>query len=324
MVDETPGETNSARSCCAPSRGTDPTPDGESANKGTVGDAGMVAIPAGSFLMGDDGPETHRADGEGPIRTVHVDAFLLDVTAVSASAFADFADATGYRTDAEHFGWSFVFASAVHPRSFDRIIKGTVSAAPWWLAISGAHWRCPDGPGSDWRERPDHPVVHVSWRDAVAYANWAGKRLPTEAEWEKAARGGLERNRYPWGDDLAPGGRHMCNIWQGDFPSQNTGADGFLTTAPAGSFDPNGYGLFNMVGNVWEWCADPWQLPGKNPDRGDEPAVPRPVDDATRVIRGGSYLCHASYCNRYRVSARSRNTVNSSTGHMGFRCARSA
>jgi sulfatase modifying factor 1 len=285
----------------------------------------MVLIPAGTFLMGDDGPEAHVADGEGPVRETFVEAFMLDQTSVTAGEFGTFVSATGYRTDAERFGWSFVFASAVHPKSFDRIIAGTVAAAPWWLAISGAHWRCPDGPGSDWQERPDHPVVHVSWADADSFARWAGKRLPTEIEWEKAARGQLERARYPWGDELTPGGRHMCNIWQGQFPDSNTGEDGFLTTAPARSFAANDYGLFNMAGNVWEWCADEW--PGAVREANEHhinTAVVPAARGQSRVIRGGSYLCHASYCNRYRVSARSHSTVDSGTGHMGFRCARSS
>lgn len=282
----------------------------------------MVLVPAGPFLMGGADPDGHPEDGEGPVRTVHLDAFLIDPAAVTAEQFSRFARQTGHATDAERCGWSFVFAAAVHPKAFGSIVEGVVPGTPWWVAVEGASWRCPDGPGSDWHQKPDHPAIHVSWNDAVAYAHWAGKRLPTEAEWEKAARGGRSQTRYPWGDELQPGGQHRCNIWQGDFPMSNTGADGYLTTAPARSFPPNGFGLYNVAGNVWEWCQDIWGV-----DRITPQAI-EPRDRLTalsagdpRVIRGGSYLCHASYCNRYRLAARSRNTPDSSTGHMGFRCA---
>ncbi|MGC4026292.1 MAG: formylglycine-generating enzyme family protein [Mesorhizobium sp.] len=272
----------------------------------------MVLVPGGAFLMGYNGSETYPDDGEGPVRKVGVASFWIDTSAVTAAAFASFVNATGYQTDAERFRWSFVFVAAVHPGSFNRIIPGTVASAPWWVCVEGANWRCPDGPGSDWHEHPDHPVVHVSWNDAVAFCQWSGKRLPTEAEWEKAARGGLKQARYPWGNELTPDGRHMCNIWQGEFPRHNTGADGFLTTAPARWFEPNAYGLYNMSGNVWEWCEDIWVA---------GPASNLRTISKSRVIRGGSYLCHESYCNRYRTSSRSKNTAESSTGHMGFRCA---
>ena len=285
----------------------------------------MALIPGGEFLMGTDNPEGFPADGEGPIRRVRVKAFLIDRTAVTNVEFAEFVKATGYKTEAERIGWTFVFHHFVTGRARDRVI-GSTAQTPWWLAVKGSYWAKPEGPDSNIRQRRDHPVVHVSWNDAIAYANWAGKRLPTEAEWEFAARGGLEQAIYPWGDELTPGGEHRCNIWQGTFPTYNSKEDGYHGTCPASAFPANGYGLHNVSGNVWEWCAD-WfsashhaQLP---PD--EERVHPTgPETGAARVLRGGSYLCHRSYCNRYRVAARSSNTPDSSTGNMGFRCAADA
>lgn len=277
----------------------------------------MVLLPGGAFFMGANDREGFAADGEGPVRKVTLRPFWIDATAVTNARFAAFANATDYITEAERFGNSFVFGGLL-PDDFPET-RG-VAAAPWWREVPGACWRAPEGPRSDIETRMDHPVVHVSWNDATAYCAWAGVRLPAEAEWEYAARGGLDRRRYPWGDELTPGSAHMCNIWQGAFPSHNTLDDGFLGTAPADAFPANGYGLSNMAGNVWEWCAD-WFSPSFHADGPrDNPTGP-PLGDA-KVIRGGSYLCHASYCNRYRVAARSSNTPDSTTGHMGFRCAR--
>ena len=282
----------------------------------------MVAIPGGTFSMVNDDDDAYDSDGEGPVRDVTLDPYLIDACAVSNAHFAAFVDATGYVTDAERHGWSFVFHAALGAAARNAARERAVPDAPWWLAVEGATWRSPEGGASTIGARLDHPVVHVSWNDANAYATWAGKRLSTEAEWERAARGGLERKRYAWGDALKPDGRHRCNIWQGRFPHVNTGDDGWLGTAPVDAFEPNGFGLFNTSGNVWEWCADWWSATWHIAARRETRENPRgPVAGDAKVIRGGSYLCHASYCNRYRVAARSSNAPDSSTGHMGFRCA---
>jgi formylglycine-generating enzyme required for sulfatase activity len=274
----------------------------------------MLLIPGGSFDMGGD--RTGMLDGELPVHTVRLRPFAIDGYATSNREFSQFVEATSYRTDAERAGWSFVFRLLL-PENF-RPTRG-VLRAPWWRVVEGASWCRPEGPDSDLRDRLDHPVVHVSWNDASTYARWAGKRLPSEAEWEFAARGGIARAQFPWGDELNPGGRHVCNVWQGDFPDRNTGADGYVGTAPVDAYEPNGYGLYNATGNVWEWCADWFDV---DYYRNSPPQDPRgPEQGVARVIRGGSYLCHDSYCTRYRVGARSRNTPDSSSGNTGFRCA---
>lgn len=276
----------------------------------------MISIPGGTFLMGSSAPKARPSDGEGPVRPVTLSPFRLDRFAVSNNDFAVFVAETGYRTDAEVLGWSFVFASFLRPAEARSC--ACPPATPWWCAVDGARWDRPYGPGSDVQALGKHPVVHVSWNDAQTFAAWAGKRLPTEAEWEYAARGGLEQMTYPWGNELLLGEEHRCNIWQGDFPAHNTGDDGFVGTAPVDAYEPNPYGLHNMVGNVWGWCEDRWTVEHAV----SEVVDPRgPATGATRVVRGGSYLCHSSYCDRYRVSARTHNTPDASLGHQGFRCA---
>ncbi|MFV0260797.1 MAG: formylglycine-generating enzyme family protein [Acidimicrobiales bacterium] len=308
--------------CCGPSRrqGSDrtsasDTPTGRPAAAAARPD--FVTVPAGSFAMGTDDPIGYPDDGEGPVHRVEVAGFEIAATTVTNAQFAAFTDATGYETTAEEFGDAFVFGGLL-PDDFPPT-RG-VADAPWWRLVEGADWRHPEGPRSDLDGRDDHPVVHVSWFDAQAYGQWSGTRLPTEAEWEYAARGGLSQHHFPWGDELEPDGQHRMNVFQGTFPSRDTGDDGWIGTCPVRSFPPNGYGLYEITGNVWEWCAD-WFDPmayRAAPERA--PAGP-PTGDR-RVMRGGSYLCHASYCNRYRVDARSSSTPDSSTGNVGFRVVR--
>ncbi|TJY66104.1 formylglycine-generating enzyme family protein [Arthrobacter sp. CAU 1506] len=277
-----------------------------------------VSIPGGRFSMGDQLGEGYASDGESPVHDVVVNGFRLDATAVTNVQFAAFVEATGYRTESEYYGSSAVFHLQV--RAVAQDILGQVSGTPWWLNVRGADWAHPCGPLSSWQAIADHPVVQVSWNDAEAYCRWAGRRLPTEAEWEYAARGGLHGKRYPWGDELyGPSGEHLCNIWQGEFPVANTLDDGYLGTAPVRSFRPNGFGLYEVSGNVWEWCSD-WFLP-KYYQKAPEENPQGPTIGRNRVMRGGSFLCHDSYCNRYRVAARSSNSPESASSNCGFRTA---
>jgi formylglycine-generating enzyme len=292
---------------------------------------GMVRIPAGEFLMGSDRfyPE------ERPVHRVAVDSFLLDRHPVTNAEFAAFVEATGHVTRAERAPQAADFPGA----DPDQLVAGSLvfrrsrgpvdlrNAANWWSYTPGACWRRPEGPGSNLRDRDRHPVVHVAVEDAEAYATWAGKELPTEAEWEYAARGGLEGKVFAWGDEHEPGGRPRANVWQGEFPWQNLKRDGYEGTSPVGAFEPNGFGLDDMTGNVWEWTADyfggrhadnPCCVP-RNPrvaerQRGDRGHFP------SRVIKGGSHLCAPNYCLRYRPSARQAEDTDTSTGHIGFRC----
>jgi formylglycine-generating enzyme required for sulfatase activity len=276
----------------------------------------MVLVPEGEFLMGSEEWSSYPADGEGPVRRVRVAAFFIDVCAVSNEQFARFVEETGYITECERFGWSFVFAGLLADG-----VESTrgVARAPWWRQLEGASWRHPEGPGSDLQDREDHPVVHVTWNDAEAFADTAGKRLPTEAEWEYAARGGLEQQPYPWGDALEPDGEHRMNVWQGAFPRLNTCADGYYGTCPVDAFPPNDYGLHNMTGNTWEWCVDWFSRDFRVHDRRTNPRGPQ--TGTHKSARGGSYLSHVSHSRRYRVSARSARPPDWSSGNLSFRCA---
>lgn len=312
-------------SCCTPGEKRCTCTDLETPvfHRTSIGSGdGMVRLKGGTFLMGTDDTIGFPADGEGPVRQIALDAFHMDTTAVTNAQFGRFTDTTGYRTDAEKFGYSYVFHLFVEQRLRAELVMlgRQLAGLEWWFHVEGSDWMHPEGPDSSLEGRLDHPVVHVSWRDAQTYCEWAGKRLPTEAEFEYAARGGLVQKRYAWGSKREPGGRHMCNIWQGDFPRENSADDGYVGTAPARSFEPNGYGIYNLTGNVWEWVFDRWSPdfhrngPHRNPIG--------PEAGERRVTRGGSYLCHDSYCNRYRVAARTSNTPDSSTGNTGFRCVR--
>lgn len=304
--------------CCAAKRDqSEVTTTGQPETSAKSADTSrMVQLPGGEFKMGTDSDVGFEDDGEGPVRTVSIDSFYIDRHAVTNAEFLQFVKETGYETDAEKFGWSYVFQDFLPEAQREKF--RSPPETPWWKAVPGATWITPEGKGSSLNGRWDHPVAHVSWRDAVAYCEWAGKRLPTEAEWEYAARGGLEQKRYPWGDELRPDGEHKCNIWQGTFPEENTGDDGYLGTAPVDEYEPNGYDLYNVSGNVWEWCTDWFSATYHVDGPRDNPTGP-PEGDA-KVMRGGSYLCHDSYCNRYRVAARGKNTPDSSTGNLGLRC----
>jgi formylglycine-generating enzyme required for sulfatase activity len=276
----------------------------------------MITLESARFHMGAEDPDSVVVDGEGPVRIVTLDKFHLDRYPVTNLRFQEFIEATGYKTEAERFGWSFVFKGHLPPE----LQTDSVPGLHWWRRVDSASWQHPEGPDSTIASRGDYPVIHVSWNDAAAYAKWAGKRLPTEAEWEFAARGGLDQKRFPWGDELTPGGKHLCNIWQGEFPDIDLAEDGYAGPAPVNAFPANGFDLQTITGNVWEWCAD-WFSPNHHLYATRANPV-GPAQGTTRAMRGGSYLCHASYCNRYRVAARTSNTPDSSATNIGFRCAR--
>ncbi|HTU22682.1 MAG TPA: formylglycine-generating enzyme family protein [Gemmataceae bacterium] len=297
-----------------------------------------VWIPGGEFTMGDEEFKDAK-----PLHKVHVDGFWMDETEVTNEQFAEFVRQTGYVTIAERTPRREDFPAWVRKDLPEPLVAGSpvfnparcppgrvcLSCNDWWEYRPGASWRLPEGPGSDLRGRAKHPVVHIAWEDAAAYARWADKRLPTEAEWERAARGGLEGKPYYWGDELCPDGKWMVNIWQGVFPVENSEKDGFAGTATVKSFPPNGYGLYDMAGNVWEWCAD-WYRPDyyaaspKNNPQGPESSIdPDGRDEPKRVQRGGSFLCSDSYCIRYRAGSRGQGEPKTGLSHTGFRCVRS-
>lgn len=299
---------------------------------------GMVWIPGGEFSMGSDHPD--MADAR-PVHAVHVDGFWIDETDVTNAQFAKFVQATHYVTVAERkpsgpefkgvppeklVPGSVVFTPPSGPTALDNV-------ANWWAWVPGANWRHPQGPGSDLRGREDHPVVQVAWEDAVAYARWAGKRLPTEAEWEFAARGGLDRQTYTWGSELKPSGKWLANTFQGHFPDRNTAEDGYTGTSPVRTFAANGYGLYDMAGNVWQWCSDWYRADyyeqlskarvTSNPQGPADSFDPDEPGVAKRVQKGGSFLCSDQYCTRYMPGSRGKGEPRTGTNHAGFRCVRS-
>ncbi|MEX2672708.1 MAG: formylglycine-generating enzyme family protein [Phycisphaeraceae bacterium] len=295
---------------------------------------GMVWVPGGAYQRGSN----EAYPEEGPRHEVSVDGFWMDKHPVTNRQYAAFVEATDYVTVAEKKPEAALFPGAaeedlvpgsvvfVQPEQ-DVNLRGHVGQ--WWQWVPGAYWRAPEGPGSSIADRMDHPVVHVAYEDAKAYADWAGKKLPTEAQWERAARGGLEGKMYVWGDEMMPDDQHLANTWQGKFPVENAVEDGHAGTSPVMSFPANGYGLYDMAGNVWEWTSD-WFHPQSYRDAAGEhnPVGPAreesfsPSDPgrAVRAMRGGSYLCATSYCLRFRPSARSATTPDTATTHLGFRC----
>jgi sulfatase modifying factor 1 len=312
------------KACCAASRnktvetGSIEEPKIVQASESSVESlkSNFVFIEGGEFLMGTESSEGFPSDGEGPVRKVKLNDFYISPYTVTNADFKAFVDQTGYITETERFGWSYVFHLLTSEEVKSKVTQ-VPQGVPWWLPVEGASWKHPEGPGTGIDDRMDHPVVHVSWNDADAYCRWSGTRLPTEAEWEYAARGGLEQKTYPWGDLLKPDSKHRCNIWQGKFPEVNNASDGYVGTAPVDAYEPNGYGLYNVSGNVWEWCAD-WFSPKYHTATSNVNPYFR-KNTGSRSMRGGSFLCHRSYCNRYRVAARSSNTPDSSTSNCGFR-----
>lgn len=308
-------------SCCAPSRpergeispaDTPPPPPGGS---GRGAAQGVIRVTGGRSFVGTHAPEIPQ-DGEGPERAVILADFGLEAETVTVARFAEFVAATGYVTEAERFGWTAVFFG---DRQHLDAAAAAGSALPWWHRVEGACWRAPEGPGSSIEARLDHPVTQVSWADANAFAAWVGGRLPTEAEWEHAARAGASRRRFPWGEQEPDDDTILANIWQGSFPHRNTLADGYARTAPARSFEPNPLGFYNMAGNVWEWTHDPFRVRSLSMQARQRNAAA--LANADKVLKGGSFLCHISYCYRYRIAARMALSPDSAASNAGFRVA---
>lgn len=301
-------------SCCVPDREATAS---SGATRQTIKINGalpdrLVSVPEGLSHVGTWKTEL-PIDGEGPPRKVRLKPYRIDPIAVTYDWFAMFIAETGYKTDAEAYGWSLVFFSFLdNADQYESPVQ-----TPWWRKVEGATWAQPLGPGSHWEAMADHPVTHVSWNDANAFAQWVGGRLPTEAEWEHAARGGAQKKRFPWGEKEPSDTFMPCNIWQGTFPSHNTTRDGYDGTAPAKSFEPNASGLYNMVGNTWEWSADTFRV--RSQRKAAATLNKAAAKEGVRLLKGGSYLCHASYCYRYRIAARTGVHADTSTGHTGFR-----
>lgn len=302
-------------SCCTPSRGlpvdgVDPVVDATESRT----EADRVFFPASRSFVGTDRP-TIPQDGEGPRRSTNLAAFWLETTTVTNARFAEFVQTTGYVTEAERFGWSPVFRGLLGRNA----PQASATQTPWWVKIEGAYWAKPEGPESSVDGREDHPVVQVSWADANAFAKWCGGRLPTEPEWEHAARGGLADPRFPWGDTEPNDHLVFANIWQGQFPHENTMTDGYMGTSPVHAFPANRRGLYSMVGNVWEWTSDPFRI--RSLSRQAKARNEHSSLTHEKVLKGGSFLCHISYCYRYRIAARSALTAESSASNTGFRIA---
>jgi len=274
-----------------------------------------IAVKGAESFVGTHDPVI-AADGEGPERRVLLQDFHLEVETVTLARFSDFIEATGHVTESERFGMSAVFSPLLKNQS---IATGGVVNTPWWTRVDGATWNQPEGPGSSIEDRLDHPVTHVSWHDAMAFAAWVGGRLPTEAEWEHAARGGNRRRRYPWGDIEPSDDLSFCNIWQGRFPNHNTMVDGYFGTAPARSFEPSEAGFYNLSGNVWEWTADAFKV--RSLFKAAKLRNDQAKKSADKVLKGGSFLCHKSYCYRYRIAARMGLSADSASSNTGFRVA---
>lgn len=305
----------SSSGCCSPAGGGAAVVSSAPAATGPGPGADVIWFKGGRSEVGTRWPAI-PGDGEGPVRNVRLQPFGLERFAVTAAQFANFVAATGYVTDAERFGWSFVFRAFLPPE--EAAVAPQVPAVPWWARSDGADWRHPDGPSSDLSGKSDHPVTHVSWNDAAAYAGWRGGRLPTEAEWEHAARPNSGA-AFPWGDDEPTDEKLLCNIWQGRFPEFGLALDGFAGTAPVDSFKPSVFGMYNMVGNVWEWCSGSFRV--RSVSRQCKARDAEAVAAQERTLKGGSYLCHKSYCFRYRIAARMGRPPDTSTGHIGLRVA---